>query len=155
MDSRKQPKPPATLAGYLEALSRPVFLSGMGWPVVEAKWDGIRGAFYDFDPERVAVMSGDDVERLLNDTRVIRNRKKIEATITNAERLLELDREHGGFQRYLDSLGDYSERVAGVRREFRFLGESGAYIFLWLAGQKVPSHEEWAEAHPSRASRAG
>ena len=151
-DERTQPKKPETLAGYLEALTRPVFLSGMGWPVVEAKWDGIREAFHGFDPERVAAMTGDDVERLTSDTRIIRNRKKIEATITNAERMLELDREHGGFQRYLDSLHGYGETVAGLRREFRFLGESGAYIFLWLAGQPVPSHDEWARTHQRRSA---
>jgi 3-methyladenine DNA glycosylase Tag len=148
----RQPPRPATLAGYLEALSRPVFLSGMGWPVVEAKWDGIREAFHAFDPEEVAAMDGDDVERLMSDTRVIRNRKKIEATITNAERMLELDREHGSFQRYLDSLGGYAETVAGVRREFRFLGESGAYIFLWLTGQTVPARHEWSEEHRRRSA---
>ena len=66
--------------------------------------------------------------------------------------MLELDREHGGFQRYLDSLHGYGETVAGLRREFRFLGESGAYIFLWLAGQPVPSHDEWARTHQRRSA---
>ena len=81
-----KPTRPASLAGYLEAFSRPVFSTGMSWKVINAKWDGIREAFDDFDPERVAAMTTDDVERLVGDTRVIRNRKKIEATIHNAAR---------------------------------------------------------------------
>ena len=124
----------------------------MSWRAVEAKWDGIREAFHGFDPERVAAMSQDDVERLVGDTCVIRNRKKIEATITNSERMLELDREHGGFQRYLDSLAGFDKTVAALRGEFRFIGESGAYIFLWLAGQPVPSHEEWSRTRERRSA---
>ena len=143
---------PASLAGYLEALSRPIFSTGMSWKVIEAKWDGIREAFDEFDPERVAALTPDDVDRLVGDTRVIRNRKKIEATIHNAATMIELDREHGGFERYLGSLGSYDETVAGLRREFRFLGESGAYIFLWSVAQPVPSHEEWAKTHGKRVA---
>lgn len=150
-DEWKQPAKPVSLAGYLEALSRPVFLTGMSWRVVEAKWDGIRDAFEQFDPERVAGMTQDDVERLVTDTRVIRNRKKIEATIDNAARMIELDKEHGGFERYLESLGGFDETVVQLRRDFRFLGESGAYIFLWGAGREVPSHEEWSKQHTRRA----
>jgi DNA-3-methyladenine glycosylase I len=142
-----KPEKPASLAGYLEALSRPVFSTGMSWRVIEAKWDGIRDAFAGFDPERVAAMTDADVDRLVEDPRIIRNRKKIEATIVNAERMLELDREHGGFGSWLGSLGSFDETVAALRGEFRFLGEMGAYLFLWTVEQPVPSHEEWAKTH--------
>ena len=141
------PQKPRFLAGYLEAMCRPVFSTGMSWRVVDAKWDGIREAFEAFDPERVAAMTDADVERLVLDTRVIRNRKKIEATIDNAQALLDLDREHGGFEKYLSSWGSFDETVAALRRDFRFLGPSGAYFFLWGVAQPVPSHEEWSEAH--------
>ena len=65
--------------------------------------------------------------------------------------MLELDREHGGFGRYLESLGSYDETVKALRGEFRFVGETGAYIFLWGAGQPVPKHDEWSATH-QRAS---
>ncbi len=143
---------PASLAGYLEALSRPVFSTGMSWRVIEAKWDGLREAFLGFDPERVAALTPADVDRLVGDPRVIRNRKKIEATIGNAERMIELDREHDGFDRYLASLGSTDATVAALRREFRFLGESGAYIFLWSVDEPVPSHEQWAATHGRRVA---
>jgi DNA-3-methyladenine glycosylase I len=145
------PTKPASLAGYLEALSRPIFSTGMSWSVVEAKWDGIKDAFHDFDPLRVAAMTPSDVDRLVADTRVIRNRKKIEATVTNAERMLELDRENDNFGSWLDSLGSFEDTVAALRREFRFLGDNGAYMFLWTVAHPVPPHQEWFEAHRSQA----
>jgi DNA-3-methyladenine glycosylase I len=138
---------PDSLSGYLEALSRPIFSTGMSWRVVEAKWGGIREAFAGFDPEKVAALTPADVDRLTADQRVIRNRRKIEAIIGNAGRMIELDREYGGFQRYLESCGSVDATVAALRREFRFLGESGAYIFLWSVDEPVPSHEQWAAAH--------
>jgi hypothetical protein len=61
--------------------------------------------------------------------------------------MLALDREHGGFGKYLSSWGSFEETVAALRRDFRFLGESGAYFFLWGVAQPVPSHDEWAETH--------
>ena len=82
---------PTRLADYLDVLTKAVFQSGMSWRVVEAKWDGFREAFAGFDPATVAAFTDDDVERLAADTRIIRNRRKIEATITNAETMLALD----------------------------------------------------------------
>jgi DNA-3-methyladenine glycosylase I len=139
------PARPTSLAGYLEALARPVFSTGMGWRVIEAKWSGIREAFHDFDPQRVAAMTPADVDRLVEDPRIIRNRRKIEATISNAERMMELDEQHGGFEHYLSSLGSFRETVAALRREFRFVGEMGAYLFLWTVAWPVPPHEQWRQ----------
>ena len=76
---------PTGPADYLEVMTKAVFQSGMSWQVVEAKWPGFREAFDGFDPEKIAGYTGDDVERLAADTRIIRNRRKIEATLTNAE----------------------------------------------------------------------
>ena len=146
------PAKPTSLAGYLEAMSRPIFSTGMSWRVVDAKWDGIRAAFLEFDPQKVAAMTPADVDRLVEDPRVIRNRKKIEATIQNAERMIELDKEPGGFAGYLGSPGSFEETVAGLRREFRFLGDNGAYLFLWTVAWPVPPHQEWFQAH-RRSSR--
>ena len=149
-----EPAEPTSLAGYLEALSRPIFSTGMSWSVVEAKWDGISDAFHGFDPRKVAEMTPADVDRLTEDSRIIRNRRKIEATIQNAERMIELDRLHGGFGRYLDGLGSFEDTVAELRREFRFLGDNGAYIFLWTVGRPTPPHREWFQAHRHSPRRA-
>ena len=142
-----EPAKPASLAGYLEALTRPIFSTGMSWSVVEAKWGGIKDAFHGFDPRKVAGMTPADVDRLTEDPRIIRNRRKIEATIQNAERMIELDRLHGGFATYLAGLGSFEATVAELRREFRFLGDNGAYVFLWTVDHPTPPHQEWFKAH--------
>jgi DNA-3-methyladenine glycosylase I len=92
---------PSDLAGYLEASSRPVFQAGMNWRVIDAKWEGIREAFAGFDPVTVADYGPADVARLLADPRGVRSKAKIEATVDNAQALIELDAEYGGFGRYL------------------------------------------------------
>ena len=140
---------PTKLADYLEVLTKAVFQSGMSWRVVEAKWDGFREAFEGFDPVAVAAFTGDDVDRLVGDTRIIRNRRKIEATITNAETMLALDGGPGGFAGWLRSQADFDATVAALRGEFRFLGDTGAYYLLYVVGEKVPPHEEWMKAHES------
>jgi hypothetical protein len=142
---------PTRLADYLEVLTKAVFQSGMSWQVVEAKWDGFRQAFAGFDPRAVAAFDGDDVERLSEDTRIIRNRRKIEATVHNAEVMLALDGEARGFAGWLRGLGSFDDTVAGLRAEFRFVGETGAYFFLYVVGEQVPPHEKWVAAHPSVA----
>jgi len=137
----EQPAPPAALSGYLDALARVMFQTGISWRVVDAKWPGIRAAYDGFDPRRVAAMSDADIDRLMGDTRVIRNRKKLEAIRKNAARLIELDAESGGFARYLDGLGDFETTRKELRKQFAFLGDSGTWFFLWLVGRNVPEHE--------------
>lgn len=151
----KQPKPPRNLGGYFEALTRIVFQSGMSWRVIEAKWPGIRAAFRDLDPERVARMTARDIDRLAKDTRVIRNLAKIEATVSNAKEMVALAKAPGGFKGYLRSLGSFEEAGPALRKRFRFLGDHGSYYFLWSVGEKVPAWQEWARA-PERkpATRA-
>ena len=153
MQAPKQIKP-TKLADYLEVLTKAVFQSGMSWRVVEAKWDGFHEAFAAFDPPTVAAFAGDDVDRLAEDTRIIRNRRKIEATITNAETMLKLDGDPGGFTGWLRSHADFEATVAALRGEFRFLGDTGAYFFLYVVGEQVPPHEEWMKAHESAPRRA-
>jgi 3-methyladenine DNA glycosylase Tag len=142
---------PKDLAGYLEALSRPVFQAGMSWRVIEAKWDGIRAAFLQFDPELVAAFGPEQVDSLLANEAVIRSRPKIEAVIDNAHTLLELDAEHDGFQRYLRAQDDVEAVAADLQRRFRFIGPSGAYQFLYTVGEPVPPHDQWPAARSRRA----
>ncbi len=138
---------PKGLADYLDVLTKAVFQSGISWRVVEAKWQGTREALSGFDPETVAGLTPRDVDRLAADTRLIRNRRKIEATIENAETMLALEREHGRFKRYLRSFGDFEATAADLVKRFKFLGDMGAYYFLYVVGEAVPPHEEWMARH--------
>ena len=154
---------PKRLADYLDVLTKAVFQSGISWRVVEAKWPGTRVAFHDFDPERVANLTPKQIDRLTEDTRLIRNRRKIEATVENAETMLDLDRAHKSFRRYLRSFADFEAVSADLVRRFKYLGETGAYYFLHVVGEPVPSHEEWMDRHrpqghgrrPRARSRSG
>jgi 3-methyladenine DNA glycosylase Tag len=145
---------PNRLADYLDVLSKSVFQSGISWKVVDAKWPGTREALSDFDPQRLADLTPEDVDRLAGDTRLVRNRRKIEATIGNAETLLELDRQHGSFKEYLRSFSDYDALAADLVKRFKFLGEMGAYRFLHVVGEPVPSWDDWCATHHSAAPRA-
>jgi Methyladenine glycosylase len=138
---------PRSLADYLDALSKPVFQGGISWKVVDAKWPSIREAFHGFDPQWVAGLSTRQIDRLASDPKVIRNRRKIEGTVANAQTMLELDAAHRGFRRYLRSFPGYDALSADLRRRFRFLGDHGAYAFLWTVSEPVPPYREWAESH--------
>lgn len=152
---------PARLADYLEVMTKAAFQAGISWNVIEAKWPGFLDAFAGFDPETVAAFTPADVERLMGDARIVRNRRKIEATIHNAGEMLVLAREHGDFRAWLRGHASFAATVADLRKDFRFLGETGAYFFLYSVGEEVPPHEEWVAAHPSvekaheREQRAG
>ena len=134
---------PKGLADYLDVLTRAAFQSGIRWRVVEAKWPGTTEAFGGFDPERVANLTPADVDALAADTRLIRNRAKINATVQNAETVLALDREHGSFKRYLRSFPTDDALQADLVKRFKFLGDVGAYWFLYVVGEQTPPHEEW------------
>lgn len=149
MDVPEQTEP-TDLAGYLEAMTKSVFQSGMSYAVVEKKWPGIRRAFADFDPRAVAELTDGDVDRIASDPTVIRNRRKIQATIGNAAVLLDLDEHHRGFRGYLRSHDDFDALVKDLRKQFTFLGDSGCYHFLWTVSEPVPPHEQWVADRPRR-----
>jgi DNA-3-methyladenine glycosylase I len=77
-------------APLLERIALEGFQSGLSWLTVLRKREAFREVFQGFDPERVATFTPDDVDRLLGDPRIIRNRAKIEATIQNARAVVAL-----------------------------------------------------------------
>ena len=134
---------PGSLADYLEVMSKSVFQTGISWRVVEAKWPEIRQAFRGFEPTVVDDLTEKDLDELTNDRRVIRNRRKLEAIVQNARRIVELTERHGSFRSYLRSHGEFEKTVADLRKQFRFIGDTGAYHFLWVVNEEVPSYEQW------------
>jgi Methyladenine glycosylase len=131
------------LGDYLEVMSKAVFQSGMSWAVIDKKWPGTCEAFHEFEPLAVASLTEEQMAELTADTRIIRNRKKVEAVVDNARRMIDLDEQHKGFRRYLRSHGGFEGTVADLRKQFRFLGETGCYYFLYVVKEEVPDYDTW------------
>ena len=77
--------------------------AGLSWLTILKRRDGYRKAFANFNAKKVAKMTQQDVERLMQDVGIIRNRKKIESTITNAQLFLDIQKEFGSFCNYMRS----------------------------------------------------
>lgn len=75
--------------------------AGLSWETVLKKRENYRKAFHQFNPVKVAKMTPDDVDRLMQDAGLIRHRRKLETTITNAQLFLEVQKEFGSFSNYL------------------------------------------------------
>ncbi len=86
--------------GLFERISLEAFQSGLSWLIVLQKRDALRQAFRNFEPDIVAKFGARDVERLLADAGIIRNRAKIDATINNARAAIAL-REGGGLVEFV------------------------------------------------------
>jgi 3-methyladenine DNA glycosylase Tag len=142
MEAPKQIRP-KTLGDYLEVMSKSVFQSGMSWAVVEKKWATTREAFLDFDALAVASLTTKQMNALGEDTRVIRNRRKLDAIVHNARTMIELEEQHGSFRNYLRSHGAFEALVKDLRKRFKFLGDTGAYVFLYVVQEPVPEYEVW------------
>lgn len=138
-----------------EFLVLDAFQAGLSWAIVLRKREGFRKAFHGFDPRRVAGYSERDAARLLSDSGIIRNRLKIEATIHNARRFLEVRKEFGTFDAYIwgfvggrtiqnrfRSLKDLpatspeSDAMSKdlKTRGFKFVGSTICYAFMQAAG---------------------
>ncbi len=140
---------PTGLADYLDVMSKSVFQSGISWRVVDSKWPGIREAMRQFDPQTIAAPGEKDLDDLARDSRMIRHRRKLAAIAYNARRMLELAAEHGSFQAYLRSHGSFEATGQALRKDFKYLGDSGIYHFLWAVGQEAPPYEEMVRGPPA------
>ena len=125
--------------------------AGLSWATILAKRDGYRRAFADFDAARVARYDRRRIERLLHDPGIVRNRMKVESTVNNARRILEVEKEAGDlasyFWRFVDgtpivgrwrSISKIPSETAESkamskelkRRGFRFVGPTVCYAFM-------------------------
>jgi DNA-3-methyladenine glycosylase I len=98
---REWGRPVADDRRLFEKLSLEGFMSGLSWGTILRKRENFRSAFRDFDPEAVARFGARDVNRLMGDAGIVRNRAKIEATINNARRHADLVKEFGSFPAYV------------------------------------------------------
>jgi DNA-3-methyladenine glycosylase I len=129
--------------------------AGLSWSTILRKREGYRQAFAGFDAEKVARFTKRDVARLLRDPGIVRNRLKVESSVNNAQRVLEVRDELGSLDAYLWSFVDgeplvgswrtYREMPAETdeskamskdlkRRGFRFVGPTVCYAFMQAVG---------------------
>ena len=69
--------------------------------------------------------------------------RKLSAVVSNAQQMIALDKDYGSFQKYLRSHGSFDTTQAALRRDFKFMGPTGCYYFLWVVGEEVPPHDEF------------
>jgi DNA-3-methyladenine glycosylase I len=131
------------------------FQAGLSWLTILRKRDAFRRAFAAFDFERVARFTERDVARLMQDTGIVRNRSKIEATVNNAQRALEVVQAEGSLASFawrFEPRGreDRDDQARALARElkvrgFRFVGPTTVYAFMQAMGL-VNDHAEGCDA---------
>ena len=129
--------------------------AGLSWSTILKKREAYRAAFAGFDPVKVARFTPAKVERLMQDPGIVRNRLKIESTITNAKAFLAVQKDFGSFDAYVwrfvggkplvnarTGLGDVPARTAEsdalskdlLKRGFKFVGSTICYAFMQAVG---------------------
>jgi DNA-3-methyladenine glycosylase I len=134
--------------------------AGLSWKTILHRRENYKKAFDEFDYEKIAKYTEKDIERLLNDKGIIRNRLKILATINNAKRFIEIQNEFGSFDKYIwgfvkgpivnniktmkdvPSKSDLSDKIALdlKKRGFKFMGSTIVYAHMQATGM-VDDHE--------------
>jgi DNA-3-methyladenine glycosylase I len=140
-------KRPDADEAYFENLTRVIFQAGLNWKVIDKKWPTTVKAFERFSINKVAGFTNRDVERLLKDEGIVRNKNKVCATIQNAVEFQAIKKQYGSFQKYLDSLDkskNYSIVMNELAKRFKHLGPSSAGMFLYTVGEKI---DPWGMTH--------
>ncbi len=140
------------------------FQAGLSWRTILSKRPAFRKAFETFDIQKVANFEDHDVARLLNDPGIVRNRLKILAAITNAQRFIDVQKEFGSFDRYIWRFTDYKtmrspkpirnwEDVPATTAEsdamsrdlksrgFKFVGSTICYAHMQATGMVNDHHD--------------
>lgn len=112
--------------------------AGLSWETILKKRDGYRRLFHNFNPEKVANMSDDELNQLLKDPSIIRNKKKVESARNNARIFLKIQEEYGSFDRYLWGFVDNTP-----------------IINHWKTAEHVPTHTELSDLISKNLKKRG
>ena len=145
-----------------ETLVLESFQSGLSWEIILNKRDGFREAFDNFDVKKVAKYDVDKIKELVSDHRIVRNRKKIEAAINNAQKFLEIEKYFGSFDKFIWSFtdgeqvkGDGTQTTSELSDEvsnnlklwgMKFVGSTVCYSYLQAIGI-INDHEADCDMH--------
>lgn len=140
---------------HFEFLILEMMQAGLSWSTILRKRESMREAFSNFSVEIISKYDSKDVERLLNNPGIIRNRLKVQAVINNAQRFLEIQREYGSFDKYIwnfvygkpitnkwETLGQVpvsthiSDNISKdlKKRGFKFVGTTICYAYMQAVG---------------------
>ena len=126
-----------------ENMNLQIFQAGLNWRMILARRDAFREAFHGWRIDKVADMSPRDVSRLLQNAAIIRNLKKIEASIANARTVQDIQREHGSFCNWFYNALEGDDLAAlqkMLRRTFKFMGPEIARMWLLSTG-RIPTSD--------------
>lgn len=140
---------------HFEFLTLDAFQAGLTWLIILKKREAFRQAFANFDVQKVAAFNSDDVERLVQNADIVRNRMKIVATINNAKAFIEVQKEFGSFDQFIwqftggktlqnqwQSMSEIPAETAEAKamskalkkRGFSFVGPTICYAYAQAAG---------------------
>lgn len=127
--------------------------AGLSWITILRRREGYRKAFADFDVEKVAAFGDEDIERLMNDTGIIRNKLKILSAINNAKLFIDVQKEFGSFDKYLYNFMPDGKPIVNYpgsvpastpisdaiskdmkKRGFKFFGTTICYAYMQATG---------------------
>jgi DNA-3-methyladenine glycosylase I len=131
------------------------FQAGLSWNTILNKRDNFRKALDNFEPEKVARYSEKKIKKLITNEGIIRNKLKILATVQNAKQFIQIQKEHGSFDKYIWQFSNYktienswndmkkipprtsqSDEMSKALKEkgFKFVGSTICYAFMQAAG---------------------
>lgn len=118
--------------------------AGLSWETILKKEESFRKAYDDFNIEKVAAYGEEDLERLLSDPGIIRNKLKVNAAIENAKTIIELQKEFGSFEKWLEHHHpkNLQEWMKLFKKTFKFTGGEIVNEFLMSIGFLKGAHAE-------------
>lgn len=118
--------------------------AGLSWTTILHKEQNFRNAYSNFNIKKVASYKEKDIERLLNDAGIIRNKLKIKAAIHNANVILDLQKEHGSFKNWIEKYHPKAKAdwVVIFKKTFKFTGGEIVNEFLMSAGYLEGAHDK-------------
>ncbi|MDG4654068.1 DNA-3-methyladenine glycosylase I [Chryseobacterium arthrosphaerae] len=123
--------------------------AGLSWETVLKKEESFRAAYHNFDIQKIATYTEEDRERLLNDSGIIRNKLKVNAAIENAKTIIELQKEFGSFEKWLEHHHPKTlpEWMKLFKKTFKFTGGEIVNEFLMSTGYLKGAHAESCPVH--------
>ena len=125
-----------------ERMTLEVFQAGLSWKIILLKREALRRAFSQFDIDKVSKYNEKKIEKLLQDKNIIRNKRKIMATVYNANSIKQIKKEFGSFYNFIQNLDINNNTVKELKKYFKFMGNETVKCFLIGCGRVEPEHDK-------------